>query len=83
MYGDDVVIVGGVVKYYGMLVIVIGYQCGKDMKENFVCNFGMFYLEGYCKVFCFMKQVDKFNCLIICFIDMKGVYLGKVVEEWG
>ncbi|WP_423220738.1 hypothetical protein [Bacillus paralicheniformis] len=38
-YGDDAAIVGGVAKYHGMPVTVIGHQRGKDTKENLVRNF--------------------------------------------
>ena len=82
-YGDDSAIVGGVAKYHGMPVTVIGHQRGKDTKENLVRNFGMPHPEGYRKALRLMKQADKFNRPIICFIDTKGAYPGKAAEERG
>lgn len=39
--------------------------------------------EGYRKALRLMKQADKFNRPIICFIDTKGAYPGKAAEERG
>lgn len=47
------------------------------------CNFGMANLEGYCKVFCFMKLAECFGYLVVCLIDILGVFFGLEVEECG
>lgn len=82
-YGDDEAIVGGIAKYHEFPVTVIGHQRGKDTKENIRRNFGMPHPEGYRKALRLMKQADKFNRPIICFIDTKGAYPGKAAEERG
>lgn len=82
-YGDDAAIVGGIAKYHGLPVTVIGHQRGKDTKENIKRNFGMPHPEGYRKALRLMKQAEKFNRPIICFIDTKGAYPGKAAEERG
>jgi acetyl-CoA carboxylase carboxyl transferase subunit alpha len=82
-YGDDAAIVAGIAKYHGVPVTVIGHQRGKDTKENIRRNFGMPHPEGYRKALRLMKQADKFNRPIICFIDTKGAYPGKAAEERG
>ncbi|WP_102274288.1 acetyl-CoA carboxylase carboxyl transferase subunit alpha [Cytobacillus massiliigabonensis] len=82
-YGDDEAIVGGIAKYRGLPVTVIGHQRGKDTKENIRRNFGMPHPEGYRKALRLMKQADKFRRPIICFIDTKGAYPGKAAEERG
>ncbi|WP_313800693.1 acetyl-CoA carboxylase carboxyl transferase subunit alpha [Cytobacillus sp.] len=82
-YGDDEAIVGGIAKYKGLPVTVIGHQRGKDTKENIRRNFGMPHPEGYRKALRLMKQADKFKRPIICFIDTKGAYPGKAAEERG
>src|SRR3954471_12315477 len=82
-FGDDEAIVGGVAKFKGLPVTVIGHQRGKDTKENIRRNFGMPHPEGYRKALRLMKQADKFNRPIICFIDTKGAYPGKAAEERG
>ncbi|MEQ6377786.1 acetyl-CoA carboxylase carboxyl transferase subunit alpha [Bacillaceae bacterium S4-13-58] len=83
LYGDDEAIIGGIAKYKGHPVTVIGHQRGKDTKENIRRNFGMPHPEGYRKALRLMQQADKFNRPIICFIDTKGAYPGKAAEERG
>jgi len=82
-FGDDEAIVGGIAKFNGVPVTIIGHQRGKDTKENIRRNFGMPHPEGYRKALRLMKQADKFNRPIICFIDTKGAYPGKAAEERG
>ena len=82
-FSDDEAIVAGIAKFKGLPVTVIGHQRGKDTKENIRRNFGMPHPEGYRKALRLMKQADKFNRPIICFIDTKGAYPGKAAEERG
>ena len=82
-YGDDEAIVGGIASFDGRPITVIGHQRGKDTKENVRRNFGMPHPEGYRKALRLMKQAEKFNRPIICFIDTKGAYPGKAAEERG
>jgi acetyl-CoA carboxylase carboxyl transferase subunit alpha len=82
-FGDDEAIVGGIAKFQGLPVTVIGHQRGKDTKENIRRNFGMPHPEGYRKALRLMKQAEKFHRPIICFIDTKGAYPGKAAEERG
>ncbi|MDQ0160189.1 acetyl-CoA carboxylase carboxyl transferase subunit alpha [Alkalibacillus salilacus] len=82
-FGDDEAIVGGIAKFNGQPVTVIGHQRGKDTKENLRRNFGMPHPEGYRKALRLMKQAEKFNRPIITFIDTKGAYPGRAAEERG
>jgi len=82
-FGDDEAIVGGIAKFQGLPITVIGHQRGKDTKENIRRNFGMPHPEGYRKALRLMQQAEKFNRPIICFIDTKGAYPGKSAEERG
>jgi acetyl-CoA carboxylase carboxyl transferase subunit alpha len=83
LFGDDEAIVGGIAKFQGRSVTVIGHQRGKDTKENIRRNFGMPHPEGYRKALRLMKQAEKFKRPIVCFIDTKGAYPGKAAEERG
>jgi acetyl-CoA carboxylase carboxyl transferase subunit alpha len=83
LFGDDEAIVAGIAYYKDHPVTVIGHQRGKDTKENIRRNFGMPHPEGYRKALRHMKQAEKFNRPIICFIDTKGAYPGKAAEERG
>ncbi|UBH07935.1 acetyl-CoA carboxylase carboxyltransferase subunit alpha [Macrococcus armenti] len=82
-FRDDPAIVGGIATFNGQAVTVIGHQRGKETKDNIYRNFGMAHPEGYRKAMRLMKQADKFNRPIICFIDTKGAYPGKAAEERG
>ncbi|WP_217586958.1 acetyl-CoA carboxylase carboxyl transferase subunit alpha [Lentibacillus saliphilus] len=82
-FGDDAAIVSGVAYYKGRPVTVIGHQRGRNTKENLKRNFGMPHPEGYRKALRHMKQAEKFNRPIICFIDTKGADPGKESEERG
>lgn len=83
LYGDDAAIIGGIALFQGLPVTVIGHQRGRDTKENIRRNFGMPHPEGYRKALRLMKQAEKFNRPIICFIDTKGAYPGIAAEERG
>lgn len=83
VFGDDPAIVGGVGRFNGIPVTVIGHQKGKDTKENIARNFGMPHPEGYRKALRLMQQADKFKRPIICFINTQGAYPGKAAEERG
>lgn len=82
-FADDEAIVGGIAKFKGIPVTVVGHQRGKDTKENIRRNFGMPHPEGFRKALRLMKQANKFNRPIICFIDTKGAFPGKTAEERG
>ncbi len=82
-FRDDPAIVGGIASFQGRPVTVIGHQRGKETKDNIYRNFGMAHPEGYRKAMRLMKQAEKFNRPIICFIDTKGAYPGKAAEERG
>lgn len=82
-FGDDAAIVGGLAFFEGQPITIIGHQRGKSTKENIRRNFGMPHPEGYRKALRLMKQAEKFERPIICFIDTKGAYPGKAAEERG
>ncbi|MGD6816838.1 acetyl-CoA carboxylase carboxyl transferase subunit alpha [Metabacillus sp. 84] len=82
-FGDDEAIIGGIARFQGIPVTVIGHQRGKDTKENIRRNFGSPHPEGYRKALRLMKQADKFGRPIVTFIDTKGAYPGKAAEERG
>lgn len=82
-FGDDGAIIGGIATFYGMPVTVIGQEKGKTTKDNLKCNFGMPSPEGYRKALRLMKQAEKFNRPIICFVDTPGAFCGLEAEERG
>lgn len=80
---DDNAIIGGIAMFGGRPVTVIGNQRGMDTKDTVARNFGMAHPDGYRKALRLMKQAEKFKRPVICFIDTKGAYPGKVAEERG
>lgn len=80
---DDGAIVGGIATICGIPVTVIGQQKGRNMKQNMKRNFGMPYPEGYRKALRLMKQAEKFQRPIICFIDTPGAFCGVEAEIRG
>lgn len=82
-FGDDGCIIGGIATINGMPFTVIAQQKGRDLKENIKRNFGMPNPEGYRKALRLMKQAEKFNRPIICFVDTPGAYPGIGAEERG
>ena len=83
LYGDDPSVLGGIGRFRGRAVTVIGHLKGKDTKENLARNFGMAHPEGYRKALRLMKQAEKFKRPLICFIDTPGAYPGMGAEERG
>lgn len=82
-FGDDGAVVGGVASFYGMPVTVIGQERGHSPKDSMKRKFGMPSPEGYRKALRLMKQAEKFNRPIICFVDTPGAYPGMEAEERG
>ena len=75
--------VGGIGRFNGQSVMVIGHQKGRDTKEKIYRNFGMPRPEGYRKAQRLMKMAEKFNLPIMTFIDTPGAYPGIDAEERG
>jgi acetyl-CoA carboxylase carboxyl transferase subunit alpha len=82
-FGDDRAIVGGLARFSGRSVMVIGHQKGKTLKERMQRNFGMPNPEGYRKALRLMKLAEKFKRPILTFIDTPGAYPGIGAEERG
>jgi acetyl-CoA carboxylase carboxyl transferase subunit alpha len=83
VFGDDAAIVGGLARFEGQGVVVIGHQKGRDTREKIARNFGMPHPEGYRKALRFMHLAEKFAKPVIAFIDTPGAYPGLGAEERG
>ena len=83
MYGDDLAIVGGLARFEGVPVMVIGQQKGRDTKERVRRNYGMPKPEGYRKALRLMLLAERFRLPIITLIDTPGAYPGIGSEERG
>jgi len=82
-FADDASIVGGLARFNGQSVMVIGHQKGRDTKEKIYRNFGMPRPEGYRKALRFMRIAEKFGIPVLTFVDTPGAYPGIGAEERG
>ncbi|WP_120995622.1 acetyl-CoA carboxylase carboxyltransferase subunit alpha [Stutzerimonas urumqiensis] len=80
-FSDDHAIVGGVARFEGEPVMVIGHQKGRDVREKVRRNFGMPRPEGYRKACRLMEMAERFKLPILTFIDTPGAYPGIDAEE--
>ena len=80
---EDPAILGGIARFHGVPVTVIGHRKGSTLEQNMACNFGMPGPEGYRKALWLMKQAEKFGRPILTFIDTPGAYPGKEAAERG
>ena len=82
-FSDDLSIVGGMARFNGQAVMVLGHQKGRDTKERALRNFGMSKPEGYRKALRLMKLAEKFGLPLFTFVDTPGAYPGIDAEERG
>jgi acetyl-CoA carboxylase carboxyl transferase subunit alpha len=82
-FRDDPAVVGGFAKMGNHVVMIVGQQKGKDVKENLRRNFGMMHPEGYRKALRLFRLAEKFHRPILIFIDTPGAYPGIGAEERG
>lgn len=82
-FADDHALIGGVARFEGKPVMVIGHQKGRDTKEKVKRNFGMGSPEGYRKAERLLNMAEKFHLPVFTFIDTSGAYPGIGAEERG
>ncbi len=82
-FADDASIVGGLARFDGQSIVVVGHQKGRGTKENVVRNFGMPHPEGYRKAIRLFELACRFRMPVVTFIDTPGAYPGIGAEERG
>ncbi|MBA2690860.1 MAG: acetyl-CoA carboxylase carboxyltransferase subunit alpha [Burkholderiales bacterium] len=82
-YADDPAIVGGLARFNGQSVMVIGHQKGRDANDRAYRNFGMPRPEGYRKALRLMQLAERFSLPLLTFVDTPGAYPGIGAEERG
>ncbi|MBC6416839.1 MAG: acetyl-CoA carboxylase carboxyltransferase subunit alpha [Rhodospirillales bacterium] len=83
LYGEDRAVVGGMGRFHGRAVMVMGQEKGSDMESRVRHNFGMARPEGYRKAQRLMKLAERFALPLIAFVDTAGAYPGIGAEERG
>ena len=82
-FADDQAIVGGLGRFRGTPVVVMGHEKGHDTTTRLKHNFGMARPEGYRKAVRLMDMAEQFNLPVITFVDTAGAYPGIGAEERG
>lgn len=82
-FAEDAAIMGGLGRFRGRSVVVIGHEKGHDTESRIRHNFGMARPEGYRKAVRLMEMADKFGLPVITLIDTAGAYPGVGAEERG
>jgi acetyl-CoA carboxylase carboxyl transferase subunit alpha len=82
-FGEDEAIVGGLGRFRGRSVCVIGQEKGEDTESRLRHNFGMARPEGYRKAVRLMELADRFSLPVIALVDTAGAFPGVDAEERG
>ncbi|WP_112062570.1 acetyl-CoA carboxylase carboxyltransferase subunit alpha [Hyphomonas pacifica] len=83
VYGNDDAIVGGLARFKGRPVVIMGHEKGRTIEKRLKHNFGMAHPEGYRKAVRLMDLAEKFDLPVLSFPDTQGAYPGKGGEERG
>ena len=82
-YAEDAAIMGGLGRFRGRSIMVIGHEKGSDTEGRIKHNFGMARPEGYRKAVRLMDLAEKFNIPVLTLVDTAGAYPGIGAEERG
>lgn len=82
-FADDPALIGGLARFEGRPVVLIGHQKGRDTEQRVKRNFGMPNPEGYRKALRLMRMAEKFRLPVVSLVDTPGAYPGKGAEERG
>ena len=82
-FAEDAAIMGGIGRFRGRSVVVIGQEKGNDTETRVKHNFGMARPEGYRKAMRLMDLAQRFDIPIVTFVDTPGAYPGLGAEERG
>ncbi|HSH63446.1 acetyl-CoA carboxylase carboxyltransferase subunit alpha [Methyloceanibacter sp.] len=82
-FAEDQAIIGGIGRFTGRSVMVIGHEKGSDTEGRIKHNFGMARPEGYRKAVRLMEMADHFAIPVISLVDTAGAYPGIGAEERG
>lgn len=83
VYGDDSALIGGIGRFRGRSVMVIGHEKGSGTEGRVRHNFGMAHPEGYRKAVRLMDMANHFGLPVLTFVDTPGAYPGVEAEERG
>ncbi|MBL6933099.1 MAG: acetyl-CoA carboxylase carboxyltransferase subunit alpha [Rhodospirillales bacterium] len=82
-FAEDPAMMGGLGRFRGSSVVVLGNEKGNDTNDRVAHNFGMARPEGYRKAIRLMQLADRFKLPVITLIDTPGAYPGVDAEARG
>ncbi|MBU0799946.1 MAG: acetyl-CoA carboxylase carboxyltransferase subunit alpha [Alphaproteobacteria bacterium] len=82
-FGEDLALLGGMGRFRGRSVVIMGHEKGHDTETRIRHNFGMARPEGYRKAQRLMEMAEKFDLPVITLVDTAGAYPGVGAEERG
>jgi acetyl-CoA carboxylase carboxyl transferase subunit alpha len=82
-YADDQAIVGGLGRFRGRPVVILGHEKGRDTVTRVKHNFGMGRPDGYRKAIRLMELAERFGLPVVTLVDSAGAYPGISSEERG
>jgi acetyl-CoA carboxylase carboxyl transferase subunit alpha len=82
-FADDAAIVGGLGRFRGRPICIIGHEKGDDTASRLKHNFGMARPEGYRKAARLMELADRFDMPVLSLVDTAGAWPGVDAEERG
>ena len=83
LFAEDRAIIGGLGRFRGRSVLVIGQEKGHDTESRVLHNFGMAKPEGYRKAQRLMALAERFALPVVTLVDTAGAYPGVDAEERG
>src|SRR5262245_8703227 len=82
-FAEDAAVIGGIGRFRGRSVLVIGTEKGPDTEGRLKHNFGMARPEGYRKARRLMRLAERFGLPVLTFVDTAGAYPGVDAEARG
>jgi acetyl-CoA carboxylase carboxyl transferase subunit alpha len=82
-FADDQAIMGGLGRFRGRPVVIMGHEKGRDTVTRVKHNFGYARPEGYRKAIRLMEMAERFSLPLITLVDTAGAYPGVASEERG
>ncbi|MDW3205375.1 MAG: acetyl-CoA carboxylase carboxyltransferase subunit alpha [Alphaproteobacteria bacterium] len=82
-FADDKAIQGGIGRFRGRSVVVLGHEKGADTSSRVKHNFGMARPEGYRKAIRLMELAERFHLPVLTLVDTPGAYPGVDAEARG
>ena len=82
-YAEDYAIIGGLARFQGQPVVLMGTEKGSTTEQRIKRNFGMVRPEGYRKAIRLMELANNFNLPVLSFVDTAGAYPGRGAEQRG